>query len=126
MFTYVYSCLLIVTPVDLHLLMFSRDYLCLPLFACACLPMFDIFTRVYLCLHLFTYAYHSFLVLSFNVYSCLPMFTCVYLCLHFTYVYPLYCCLPMFTPVYSCLPMFTNFTRVYLSLLVFNCVLVFT
>ena len=58
-FTYVYPYLLVFT-------LFTRVYLCLPLFTPACLPMF---THFYLYLPMFT-----------HVYSCLPMFTLVYLC----------------------------------------------
>ena len=70
--------------------MYNHVYLCLPLFTCACLPMFSTFTPE--CLPMFT-----------HVYSCLLMCTLVYLRLYlFVYVYPCLPMLPMFT--HACLP----------------------
>ena len=68
------------------------------------------FTRVYLCLPMFAQVYLRLLLLPMptSIYSCLTMFTFLTM---FTRVY---LCLLVFSYVYSCLPMFITVYRVYL------------
>ena len=100
--------------------MFTRRFICLPLFTRACLPNFTLVYMCLLCLLCLLYFCHCLLVMLpmlpmlTYVYTCLPMFTHVYSCM-LTYVYPFYSCLPLFATAFSCI-----FTYFYHCLLLFN------
>ena len=95
------------------------------------------FFRVYLCLHLFTYDYYCLPMFTF-IYSCLTVYHCKHATVFafllvlskITYVTLYYSCFLsllvfncLLVHVYLCLPMFT---RVYLCLHLFTCLPLFT